>query len=203
MLSETGIPLPHTSHDVRDRCVEALQRLPSVRGRCLGRCDGGGLASVIDDDHGPPRRTRDGGHGRPPDTLAHTLVVLCPPLVVDARGEQERRSEDQIFRPRTSTDAPLHHSIRAPPTRPAADHVDRRGPAPPAAGGRGGRRDAAPVSVANAMSERGHRAVDTAACCPRASTGTCPSTPPRHTPQGPTMAWGHPARPDTRGAPRW
>ena len=52
--------------------------------------------------------------------------------------------------------------------------------------------DAAPVSVATAMSERGHRAVDTAAWCPRASTGTCPSTHPRHTPQGPTMAWGHP-----------
>ena len=105
VFSETWIPLPHTRHDVRDRCVEALQRLPSVRGRCRGRCgacgldglglcDGGGLASVIDDDHGPPRRTRDGGHGRRPDTRAHTLVVLCPPLVVDARGEHERRSED-------------------------------------------------------------------------------------------------------------
>ena len=42
------------------------------------------------------------------------------------------------------------------------------------------------------MSERGHRAVDTAACCPRASTGTCPSTHPRHIPTGPTRAVGTP-----------
>ena len=138
VLSETGVPLPHTRHDVRDRGVEARPRRPSIRGRCgddgrcLGRGDGGGLASVIDDDHGPPRRPRDGGHGRPPDTRAHTRVVLCPPLVVDARGDHERRSAD--LPPSTA-----HGGPAAPRASRAADQARRR-PRRPSGTGPTGRR---------------------------------------------------------------
>ena len=43
--------------------------------------------------------------------------------------------------------------------------------------------------------ERAHRALENAACFPRASTGTFPSNHPRKTPKGPKMALGNPDRP--------